>query len=279
MTYGIGPWLVCLWQLLVLLALSCASRPGRRARRTGPNSYEIPLRSSIFIAEFPGARRTAAQRGVSTALTVRSTTGPGRSTPGIPQTGTPHFLYGSGVQVGIAVHQRADAVIARPAASCRPTRRSSRPTRRTCGSTRPAGMGKRAVHFQQLSRLSMSSAARCPDLHGRGPALRRRLRLLPDIQVDPNPSIPASVAKEIAPARAALRPSDRLGRGRARQLLVLPVPLSETEVDLPSGLAGPGSHRGAGRHLGHLTSTPTAARSSGATTTSASSTTPARPPG
>lgn len=144
-----------------------------------------------------------------------------------PSTRTPHALFGSGVQVRAAFSSEEDAVAA--------AREILRGNRSVFGADveqlradgAPLGYGKRSVHFQQTWRgldvhggrvhLVFTEAGRLfaagSDYHA-------------GIELDPNPSVPAAVAGEIA-ARDLAGYDGRLLEGPA-ELIVLPVPESVT---------------------------------------------------
>ncbi len=147
-----------------------------------------------------------------------------------PQTNTPHYIYGTGAQVAPtfasadeAVTKALDLVRSNPAVF-----RANAANLRLDAA--PRALGKQAVHFQQTYHgLDVYGGKVVLTFTEGGRLFVVGSDYYDGITVNPNPSIPANVAIDIA--QRSLAPAQSEVTSFEPKLMVLPVPVSETSVD------------------------------------------------
>jgi Zn-dependent metalloprotease len=190
--------------------------------------YEIPLRG-FDLLNYRGPGTESAREATVDAVSQRYG-GTWRIYAWNPQTRTPSFVYGSGIDLAPAAASRTDLeTIARSVVAANPEVFHIDPANLRLHQV-VDGLGKRAVQFRQTyhglevwgghARLTFTDAGRLFVMGG---------ELYDTITVDPTPALTLAQAEDIAvrdlPFNAA---TDQIEEGG--NLLILPEPLSETEV-------------------------------------------------
>jgi Zn-dependent metalloprotease len=191
-------------------------------------SFDLPLRQ-FETAGFRSAEVDAGKAAATSALS-QSLGGDWKVWSWNSQAATPHYLYGTGAQVATGFASADEAV----AKSLDLVRTNPEVFKADAANLRldaaPRAEGKQAVIFQQTYRGLDVYGGRVSLTFTEG----GRLFVLGSdyyggITVDPNPSIPANAAIDLA--RRALLPTASEVTSSEPKLMVLPVPQSETSVD------------------------------------------------
>ncbi len=148
-----------------------------------------------------------------------------------PRTGTPHYVYGTPVRMASQVTGASGLeTLARAVIADHPELfRAAQTDLRVSGT--PHALGKWVAHFQQTYHgLDIWEARALVAFSDDGRLLLMGSDCYGDIALDPNPSIGDDAAVLIAQASLPFNPAtDHVEDGRT--LLVLPYPLSESEVE------------------------------------------------
>jgi hypothetical protein len=218
-----------LWLVMAAGLLATAGHASAASTSATQDRYEIPLPDSDTFG-YSSPAVVAAKAQAEGAFSARNG-GTWKVYSWNPQTGTPNYLYGSGVQAGPAIQTPEDAVeAARAVMQANPTIFRADPANLRLAST-PHALGKWAVHFQQTYHgIDVWGGRVHLTFTEQGRLFVMGSQYYPGITVDPSPSIPASVAEEIARRALPIQEAADSVEGGSR-LLVLPVPLHETEVE------------------------------------------------
>lgn len=224
-----SPWSRLQSVLLVLAALAMAASPAAAIVAPAAQSdFTIPLPEfDDFSYRTPAA--DADRAGVTATLADRAG-GSWEVWTWNPRSRTPHALYGSGLQVRSPFGTTEEVVAtARQLIRDLPdVFRAEEPNLRVTAT--PVGYGKQSVHFQQTYRgLDVSGATVRMVFTEGGRLFALGSDYYRGIAVDARPSVPATVAQEIA--RRDLATSHGAVDPASPELLVLPVPQSQTEVE------------------------------------------------
>lgn len=193
------------------------------------HEYEIPL-ASYDLHNFKTASVVADRAAVEQEL-ARSLDGAWKIYAWNPPSKTPRWVYGSGIPVPGSVATATDAVAAaRDFVRSHPGIFRAEPASLRFHSA-PRGAGKVAVHFQQTYQMLDVWGGRVSLIFTEeGRLFVFGSTVYPDIELDVRPSLDAATAVELARADLPFDPAtDSIGE--EPRLLVLPVPLSETEVE------------------------------------------------
>lgn len=214
----------------VLLGFLMTCTTARAAVPVDQNSmYEIPLVAFDLAGSRPSPEASGA-RQVEEAMATNYE-GVWKVYSWNPQTGTPSNVYGSGVDIASAFQSAEDAM-----AAARSVIRSNVATfRADLGNLRlecaPRGAGKWAVHFQQVYHgIDVWGGKVYLIFTEQGRLFAMGSTYYSDVDLDWNPSIPAADARSIARADLPFDESTDSVEEHV-SLLVLPVPLSETQVE------------------------------------------------
>jgi hypothetical protein len=216
----------------VLAAALWAGMPGLALAFTRADvyaAYEIPLPSYDL---FTAGQNVAAERGQTAVAALNERYGGNwRIYSWNPQTDTPSYLYGSGVDVAPGFTGAADAEqVAREVVSANPAVFGVDPADLRFRSS-PTGLGKRAVHFQQTYRgIDVWQGGAHLTFTEGGRLFVMGSTCYPNINVSPVPALTQAAAEQAAAQALPFQSAtDWIEEGT--QLLVLPVSLSASDVD------------------------------------------------
>ncbi len=213
---------VAVLALLASIGTAAAFMPADRDAGLG-----IPL-NEYDLFTYRSAVADAARSEAAAAFSARNS-GTWKVYGWNPQTGTANRFYGSGLEVRASFSSVEDvAAAAREIVRQNPEMFGAEVENLRVAST-PEGYGKKAVHFQQTYHgVDVYGATVMLVFTETGRFFVGGSDYHRGITVNPRPSIPASVARDIA-LRGVSPYVGRMDES-ASELLVLPVPVSETEV-------------------------------------------------
>ncbi|MBU1949169.1 MAG: hypothetical protein KJ927_10690 [Candidatus Eisenbacteria bacterium] len=192
------------------------------------SAYEIPLKE-FDLHNYSVERFDEISRDVTTSIANRYG-GNWTIYSWNPQTRTPSYIYGSGVDLAVSLSDDFNAEsAARTALAANAGVLGLNPANLQLHEV-TRGLGKTAVHFQQMYEgLEVEGGRAHTTFMDTGRLFVMSSNYYSDIQVDPHPTLIASVAEEVArqdlPYNYA---TDSIEDGT--HLLILPVPASETDV-------------------------------------------------
>ncbi len=221
---AVAPYLAI---LLLLVAVATASAFVEAEQNT---IYEIPLQEfDLFSYRSPTVEQA---RTEAVQAFTRSNEDSWSVYSWNPQADTPSNIIGSGIQVtaGPFVSEQDVIATAESFIQAHPAVfRADLDNLRFHSA--PQGLGKWAVHFQQTYHGMDVWGARVHLVFTEGGRLFAfGSDYYSDIDVNPRPSIPASVAWDIATSDLPVAPELRFAEDQA-ELLILPEPMSETSVE------------------------------------------------
>ncbi len=217
--------------LLALVALIFAATPPAPAFQpvTESQMYEIPLPEFYPLGESDAAF-AADERSISQSLTSRYG-GNWRVFSFNPQANTPRYVYGSGAKLAGAIGSpQTVEQLARQVIEDNPGLFRADPLNLELSAT-PHARGKWVAHFQQTYHgLEVWQGKALVAFSDDGRLLLMSSDYYSDIDLDPVPGLSASDAVQIACGDLPFDPAVDKVEGTP-ELMVLPYPLSETEVE------------------------------------------------
>lgn len=222
-------WRMGLWVAAAVCALAMAGGAGAVVPADRGHDYEILL-PEFDLYGFRNAAIEASSRQAEESLISRYD-GSWTVHSWNPQSDTPSNVYGSGIQAAPVLTTAQEAVSAGVAAVAANAAVLKVEPASLRFQSAPHAAGKWAVHFQQTYHRHDVWGGQVYLIFTEGGRLfAMGSTAYSDIQVNPDPSIPASVAQEIARADLPFNAeTDRVEEGAT--LLVLPVPVSQTAVE------------------------------------------------